>query len=178
MSDLTPPDSTLLEPSSEPIGACTVLRGVADLPGVDTLEGRVVPLLSGENVTSHMIVMEPGMWCYPHPHPTESLIFTPSGRWVFCTTDDEGQEIRTVLGPGDLFHMDYDVPTGFENPFDEPAVLLIFKSGSWTHAEMVEGLVEMQASLERQVREEGAVFTLAELPEDHPARTFAASLDA
>lgn len=158
----------------EQLGECRVLRNVAEQPGVETLEGRLVPLMGGIDIRSHLIVMHPGQWCYPHPHPTESLIYTISGRWVFCTTED-GEEVRTVIEAGDLFHFVPDVPTGFETPFDEPAVILILKGEPGTYAEMQQAMVGARDHLQEEA-DNGEVFALAELPEDHPARVFAASV--
>lgn len=102
-------DRAPLEPVGlEAIGECRVLRQITAQPGVESVEGRLVPLMGGDDIRSHMIVMHPGQWCYPHPHDTESLIYTVSGRWVFCTTE-EGEEVRTVIEAGDLFHFVADV---------------------------------------------------------------------
>lgn len=155
----------------EPIGDCRVLRNIDDQPGVETVEGRLVPLLSGQKIRSHAIVMHPGQYCYAHPHETESIIFTVSGRWVFCTTED-GEEVRTVINANDLFHFPGGVPTGFETPFDEPAVILITKSGSETYDEMVDGMHGALAHLDEEMAA-GEVFYYRDLPDDHPARVFA-----
>ena len=66
----------------ERIGECRVLRDVDAQPGVHTVEGTIVPLLSGQHILSHQIVMHSGQYCYAHPHDTESIIYTTSGRWV------------------------------------------------------------------------------------------------
>ncbi len=124
----------------EAIGECRVLRSVAAQPGIDTVEGTLVPLLSGSKIRSHTIVMHPGQYCFAHPHDTESIIYTISGRWVFCTTED-GKEVRTVINENDLFHFPGGVPTGFETPFEEPAVILIMKAGSESYDEMISGII-------------------------------------
>jgi hypothetical protein len=36
--------------------------------GVQTLEGRIGPLLLGEGCQCHFIEMKPGMYCEEHPH--------------------------------------------------------------------------------------------------------------
>ena len=156
------------------VGQCRVLRDVADQPGVETVEGRLVPLMAGDGIRSHVIVMHPGQYCWPHPHDTESLIYTISGRWVFCTTEDGtegGEEVRVEIGAGDLFHFVAGVPTGFETPFDETAVILILKGSGGSYESMVEGMEGARESLEAMAAD-GEVFRLDELPEDHPARTF------
>ncbi len=155
----------------EPIGECRVLRDITAQPGVFTVEGTLVPLLTGEKIRSHVIVMHPGQYCYAHPHETESIIYTTSGRWVFCTTEN-GAEVRTVINAGDLFHFPGGVPTGFETPFEEGATILIVKSGNESYDEMVDALKSTRASLDVQ-HAEGEPFYYHELPEDHPARVYA-----
>lgn len=154
-----------------PIGECRVLRNVVDQPGVETVEGRLVPLMSGGALRSHMIVMHPGQYCDAHPHDSESIIYTISGRWVFCTVED-GEEKRIVIGAGDLFHFPAGVPTGFETPFDEPAIILIAKAGGSTYEEMAAGMSEAERILADEAAA-GVAFSYRELPDGHPARMFA-----
>lgn len=158
----------------EEIGACRVLRDVDAQPGIPTTEGTIVPLLSGDRIRSHQIVMHPGQYCRPHPHETESIIFTTAGRWVFCTIED-GEERRTVIDEGDLFHFPGGVPTGFETPFPEGATILILKEGSESYEEMADAIDEVRRTLDGQHRD-GVPFYLADLPEDHPAVAFAAEV--
>jgi hypothetical protein len=115
--------------------------------------------------------MPSGMYTDEHAHPTESLIYTVRGRWVLCS---RGQ--RFLMNPGSLFWFGDDVPTGYEVPFDEPAFILIFKPGERPSPdEMVEYLKGMAATCAAD-HDGGAPYWLSELPEDHPARAFAASL--
>ena len=158
----------------ERIGACRVLRDVDSQPGIATTEGTIVPLLSGGRIRSHQIVMHPGQYCQAHPHETESIIFTTAGRWVFCTLE-EGEERRTVINEGDLFHCPAGVPTGFDTPFPEGATILILKEGSESYEEMADGIAEVRRTLDEQHRD-GVPFYLRELPEDHPAVAFAAEV--
>ena len=155
----------------EPIGACTVLRDITAQPGVDTVEGTLVPLLTGESIRSHIIVMHPGQYCDAHPHDSESIIYTISGRWVFATTE-EGEQVRTVINQGDLFHFPAGVPTGFETPFDEAAVILILKGGGSSYAAMLAGMVEARDTLAAEAAS-GIPFSYRELPVEHSARVFA-----
>lgn len=155
----------------EPIGECEVLRDISAQPGVKTVEGTLVPLLSGAKIRSHVIVMHPGQYCAAHPHDTESIIYTTSGSWVFCTTEN-GEEVRTVINEGDLFRFPGGVPTGFETPFEEPATILILKTGSETYEEMAQALGSTRDSLDQQ-HAAGEPFFYNELPEDHAARVFA-----
>ncbi len=153
------------------VGECRVLRSVSDQQGVPTVEGDLVPLLIGQEIRSHMIVMHPGQYCFAHPHDTESIIYTVSGRWVFCTTEND-EEVRVVINEGDLFHFPGGVPTGFETPFDEGASILIVKSGSGSYQEMKESMEEVQGMLEEDAAS-GTPYFMKELSPDHPARVFA-----
>ena len=153
-------------------GQTEILRNVADQPGLETVEGRLVPLLSGERIKSHIIVMHPGQYASAHAHPTESIIYTISGRWVSATTTEDGGEVRTVISEGDLFRFGDNVPTGYETPFDEPAVILILKGGSATREEMEAGMRSAKATLDSEAAE-GEPFFYVELDADHPAVLFA-----
>lgn len=155
----------------ETIGECRVLRDVVDQPGIDTVEGTMAPLLAGQAIRSHMIVMHPGQYCDAHPHETESIIYTVSGRWVFCTKE-EGEEVRTVIEEGDLFHFPGGVPTGFETPFDDAAVILIVKSGSGSYDDMAAGIRDARETLAEQAAD-GEPFAYKDLAPDHPAREYA-----
>lgn len=161
-------------PVIDQIGECRVLRDVTTPPGIDTIEGRMVPLMAGIGIRSHIIDMQPGLYCHPHPHPTESLIYTLSGRWVFCTTEND-EEVRIVINAGDMFHFIPDVPTGFETPFDEMASILIFKGDPGTYEEMWQGMTAAKEHLLEDAAT-GAAYTFAELPADHPARIFGAEV--
>lgn len=171
---MTTDGATVDGPVIDRVGECRVLRDVRTPPGIDTVEGRMVPLMSGVGIRSHIIEMAPGQYCHPHPHPTESLIYTLSGRWVFCTTEDD-EEARIVINAGDMFHFMPDVPTGFEVPFDEPAVILIFKGDPGTYEEVWAGISAAAASMAEDAAK-GEPFTYAELEPDHPARTFGKEL--
>jgi len=145
-----------------------VIDDIHTQAGVDTLEGRIGPLLMGEACQCHFIEMKPGMYCHEHPHSTESLIFTARGRWVLCS---RGQRIE--MKPGSLFWFGRDIPTGYEVPYDEPVFLLIFKgerTSEGPHA-MMEYLMGLRERLE-QKNQEGVPFSFEELPRDHPAVKF------
>jgi quercetin dioxygenase-like cupin family protein len=154
--------------AAEPIGASRVLRDVRNQPGVDSVEGRLVPLLSGAGIRAQLIDMPGGLYVHAHPHPTESLILTISGRWVFSDGVD-----RKIVETGDLLHFPPDEPTGFEVPFDEPAVIYITKGdGGKDHEALMADLRKAADSMAQEAHD-GEVFSLAELPHAHPARVFA-----
>lgn len=146
----------------------------AKCPGVETLEGRIGPLLMGEELRAHYIEMQGGLYCEEHPHPTESLIFTVRGRWVLCS----GQR-RHIMNPGTFFWFGPNTPTGYEVPFEEPAFILIFKGGEdgMDDESFLEYLRGLKDRLEVQ-HEQGTPFKMEELSRDHPARLFAQGLKA
>ncbi len=148
-----------------------VVADVADrqkTAGVETLEGRIGPLILGEGSQAHFIDMQGGMFVAEHPHSTESLIYTVRGQWVLCSAGR-----RQLMKAGSLFRFAAGTPTGYEVPFDESALILIFKGDRITkdEREFIDYLKGMAARLEKE-RSEGTPFLLKELPADHPARVF------
>ncbi len=141
-------------------------------PSIDTLEGRIGPLLKGDSSQAHFIEMPEDLYCEEHSHATESLIFTVKGRWVLCSSGR-----RQLMQPGSLFWFKAGTPTGYEVPFHEPAFILIFK-GTRDDADD-EGFLEYLRNLQQRLKkahEEGTPFKMSELLQDHPARVFARSL--
>jgi pimeloyl-ACP methyl ester carboxylesterase/quercetin dioxygenase-like cupin family protein len=137
--------------------------------GVETLEGRIGPLLLAESCQTHFIDMPVGMFLEEHPHSSESIIYTVRGRWVLCS-----QGRRRLMKPGSLFRFAANISTGYEMPFDEPAYLLIFKGDRTTRVEkdFIDYLRGLAERLKRE-QQSGVPFLLKELPADHPARAFA-----
>jgi len=149
----------------------TIIDSINDAPGVDTLEGRIGPLLSGLKGSAQYIIMPPNMYCDAHTHPTESIIFTVDGKWVLCS---EGK--RHLMNKGSLFFMPPDVETGYEVPFDEAATILIVKfEGPNNPKKFLTYLEGLKQRLETR-HEEGTPFLMTELPLDHPAKMFAQTL--
>ncbi len=143
--------------------------------GVETLEGRIGPLLLAEGCQAHFIEMPAGMYAEEHPHGSESLIYTVRGRWVLCS-----QGRRQVMKPGSLFRFGAHISTGYEVPFDEPASILIFKGGRTTarEEEFIQYLQGMASRLEGQRGKGQEVFRFDDLPAAHAAREFAGQLHA
>jgi quercetin dioxygenase-like cupin family protein len=148
-----------------------IIEDVTDQYGVETIEGTFGPLMQGTGSQAHFLILPPGLYTYEHSHAKESIIYTVKGKWVLCSSGK-----RNVIKEKGLFWFGPDVATGYENPFDEPAFLLIFKGELlMKSAELLEYLRgPMKEHLASEV-EKGHVFTLQELPEDHPAREFAAA---
>ncbi|MDD1762496.1 MAG: AraC family ligand binding domain-containing protein [Methanothrix sp.] len=141
-------------------------------PCVQTLEGRIGPLLKGDGSQAHFIEMPPDLYCEEHSHATESLIFTVKGRWVLCSSGR-----RHLMQPGSLFWFKAGTPTGYEVPFFEPAFILIFKGvkDDLDDKGFLEYLETLQQRLEK-AHADGTPFKMSELCQDHPARIFARSL--
>jgi pimeloyl-ACP methyl ester carboxylesterase len=139
------------------------------LAGVDTLEGRIGPLLLGEGCQAHFIDMPAGMFTEEHPHGSESIIYTVRGQWVLCS-----QGRRHLMKPGTLFRFGAFISTGYEVPFGEPACILIFKGERSTDQEQdfIAYLTSMAARLEGRQKKGQEKFLLKDLPADHPAREF------
>ena len=136
---------------------------------VETLEGRIGPLILGQDSQAHFIDMPAGIYCEAHPHSTESIIYTVRGKWVLCSN---GQ--RQVMKPGTLFHFAVNTPTGYEVPFDEDAYILIFKGSRTTEKE--EDFINYLKGLANRLKREhdaGVPYLLRDLPEDHEAIRFA-----
>lgn len=152
-----------------------IVEDVYDQPAVDTLEGRIGLLLQGEDMQSHFIEMPSGLYTDEHAHESESIIMTLRGEWVLCARGE-----RKHMTAGDIFWFGPNVPTGYEVPFDDSAFILIFKGQRTDQSptEFVEYLREKVNPMLEAEREGGEPFWFADLPDDHPAREFAASLGA
>jgi quercetin dioxygenase-like cupin family protein len=145
-----------------------IIDDAAGQPGVDTLEGIVGPLLQGVDNQVHFLDLPPGMYTYEHAHPTESLIYTVRGQWVLCSDGN-----RHHMKPGSVFWFGPGIPTGYEVPFNEPALILAFKSRSpGTIEDFVDYVQNKMNPKLVEEHENGTPFFLKELSEDHPARVF------
>jgi quercetin dioxygenase-like cupin family protein len=145
-----------------------VYAGLESASNTFTHEGSFGPLLFGETIRSFYIRLEPGMFLAEHPHPTESLVFTVSGRWVLCS---EGK--RQVMEAGSTFHFGSNAPTGWEAPFPEGAFLYIVKSYENLDYESYTTDIRNLAEELDQEMAEGSVFYYHQLEDDHPAIQFA-----
>ena len=136
---------------------------------VFTHEGYFGPLLFGEELRAFSLKLEPGMFLAEHGHPTESIVYTIQGRWVLCS---EGK--RQVMQSGSIFHFGSDMPTGWEAPFAEGALILIFKKKKENENYQVftKGTRALSEELD-QMYKKGDFFYYHQLPADHPAIVFA-----
>jgi len=149
------------------------INDAVETAGLLTHEGVFGALLFAEDIRAFFIELKPGMFLSEHPHPTESIVYTVSGKWVICS---EGK--RQVMEPGSLFHFGSNMPTGWEAPFAEGAFLLVVKSKEEGEAyePYMKGLQEMKVMLDEE-RANGNAFYFNELKPDHPAILFARSVN-
>lgn len=138
-----------------------------------THEGLFGPLLFAEQNRAYFIELQPGMFLAEHPHADGSIVFTVRGRWVLAS---EGK--RQVMEAGSLFRFGDGMPTGWEAPFNEPALLLIVKrkQGREDYAGFHSGIKSMQSNVDAD-RKKGGVYYFNEIKGDHPALTFARSVN-
>jgi quercetin dioxygenase-like cupin family protein len=141
--------------------------------GIMTHEGAFGPLLFAEQTRAFFIELQPGMFLEEHPHDIGSIIYTVRGKWVLAS---EGK--RQVMQAGTLFRFGDKMPTGWEAPFGEPALLLVVKpKGPTTDFDTFNrGIKAMQTSVDKD-RKGGMAFYYNELKPDHPAITFARSVN-
>ncbi len=146
-----------------------VYAGLESRSNTFTHEGNFGPLLFGEGIRAFYIRLEPGMFLAEHPHPTESLVFTVSGRWVLCS---EGK--RQVMEAGNVFHFGSNAPTGWEAPLPEGAFLYIVKQfdEGLDYESYTTDIRTMAEELDQEMSE-GSAFYYHQLEPDHPAIQFA-----
>lgn len=141
--------------------------------GILTHEGLFGPLLFAEETRAFFIELQPGMFLAEHPHDIGSIIYTVRGKWVLAS---EGK--RQVMQPGTLFRFGDKMPTGWEAPFNEPALLLVVKpKGPTTSYDIFNrGIKAMQSSVDKD-RKNGSPFYYSELKPDDPAIAYARSVN-
>lgn len=138
-----------------------------------TNEGLFGPLLFAEQNRAFFIELKPGMFLAEHPHPTGSIVYTVRGKWVLAS-----EHKRQVMEAGSLFRFGDGMPTGWEAPFGEGALLLIVKGkqGREDYSTFNAGIKSMQATVQKE-RAAGTAFYYNELKPDHPAIKFARSVN-
>ena len=141
--------------------------------GILTHEGLFGPLLFAEETRAFFIELKPGMFLAEHPHDIGSIIYTVRGKWVLAS---EGK--RQVMQPGTLFRFGDKMPTGWEAPFSEPALLLVVKpkGENKDYDIFTRGIKAMQASVDKD-RKNGLPFYYNELKPNDPAIAFARSVN-
>lgn len=141
--------------------------------GILTHEGLFGPLLFAEETRAFFIELKPGMFLAEHPHDIGSIIYTVRGKWVLAS---EGK--RHVMQAGTLFRFGDKMPTGWEAPFSEPALLLVVKPKGENNSYDIfsRGIKAMQTSVDKD-RKNGLAFYYNELKPGDPAIAFARSVN-
>jgi pimeloyl-ACP methyl ester carboxylesterase len=153
------PERLLMAPG---IAIIEDITDFSKIPGVETLEGKIGPLLRAPEMRAHYIDMPAGLHLEEHPHAKGSLIYTVRGTWGLKSAGR-----WHMMKPGSLYWFGDNIPTGYMVPFRENAYILIFKAAPGSDdAEFMsylkgvaEGLVKDQAK--------GTAFRLVDLPEGH-----------
>ncbi len=145
------------------------IEAAAKTVGVSTHEGVFGALLFAEQTRSFFIELQPGMFLGEHPHATGSIIYTVRGKWVLAS---EGK--RQVMEAGSLFRFGDNMPTGWEAPFAEGALLLVVKTKNKGdgYESFGKGINKMKKAVEVQ-KAKGEAFYYNALKPDHPAVVFA-----
>lgn len=148
-------------------------KAVASPAALLTHEGLFGPLLFAENNRAFFIELKPDMFLGEHPHPTGSIVYTVRGKWVLAS---EGK--RQVMEAGSLFRFGDQMPTGWEAPFSEGALLLIVKGKAPDDGYQTfnAGIKSMQAAVDKE-RKAGDPFYFNALAPNHPAIIFARSVN-
>ncbi|NQE61426.1 cupin domain-containing protein [Caulobacter sp. RHG1] len=138
-----------------------------------THEGLFGPLLFAEQTRAFFIELQPGMFLAEHPHDIGSIIYTVRGKWVLAS---EGK--RQVMEAGSLFRFGDKMPTGWEDPFGEPALLLVVKpKGESTSFDLFNRSIKAMKTSTEKDRAKGMAFYYSELKPDDPALAFARSVN-
>lgn len=171
--ELRPPEpatqSSIIELDTAFAEGVDVLDSILAIESAETLEGRFGALLAGRGMECLTIDFMPGMYTAEHPHANESMVYTISGRWVLASNGR-----RCVMEPGSLMWFDAGAPTGYENPFDEPALTINFiVQEPKPRPIMVEYLSDVLKNRWEKRHQQGQPFLLSELEPEHPARVYA-----
>ena len=145
-----------------------IVENVLTAYGIDTLEGKVGPLLFGESGRTHFLDMPAGSYVDEHPHDDEAFTLTMRGSYVLCVDG-----VRRLMKPGSIQWFGSNIATGYEVPFDEPAYILVFRGVvGESESQMLKSIEQMKEHFV-EAQESGEIFMLRDLPEDHPARVYA-----
>lgn len=144
------------------------IRDKTKTAGVETLEGRIGPLLRTGEMRAHFIDMQAGLYLEEHPHTKGSIIYTVRGQWGLKSLGR-----WHLMKPGSLYWFGDNIPTGFQVPFREDAMILIFKATPGSEDGEFRKYLERLAEDLKRDEKAGAVFRLVDLRADHPALQFA-----
>lgn len=100
----------------------SLIEDIKDLKFFSTgVEGDIAPLLFGEKLTSHTMVIPPGFYP-PHSHPMELLIICVSGS---CDIFQGDGKVRGVMKPLSVALVPADAEIGQEIKGPEPCEIVV-----------------------------------------------------
>lgn len=159
-----------------PWAGITVIDNIDDStvrPGMEMPEGRIGYLLKGIFTSVDYLELPPDLFFSEVPCNYERIMYTVRGKWVLCS---EGR--RRILEAGTLCRIGAGIPAGYEVPFDNASLLLVFRASG--NASDEEQLVDYYTDLALRAKKmqcAGTVLRISRLSEGHPARIFASGLD-
>ncbi len=145
-----------------PADGLQIINDVTIQPGVDTIEGKLGPLLWGDGFQTYFMEIPGGTYLDEHPHPFEALIYVVRGRFGICCRGK-----RQIVEAGGLVSFAAHVPMGCEIPFSEAALIVVFR-GQKPDMDQVSFVERFEPETPP---------SLFDLPEDHPAREFARTVN-
>jgi alpha-beta hydrolase superfamily lysophospholipase len=165
------PQTGISPPRVQLAPGLTIIDNILDrekTPGVETLEGRIGPLLRTPDMRAHFIDMPAGLYLEEHPHTKGSIIYTVRGTWGLKSLGR-----WHLMKPGSLNWFGDNIPTGFQVPFQEDAYILIFKATSGSDDATFISYLRTLAGNLKEEQKAGTAFQLIDLPRSHPALDFA-----
>ena len=142
-------------------------------PGVNTTMGRAGYLLAGNFADVEYLELLPDTYIPEYPHEAECILYTVKGKWVLCS-----ERRRRIVEPGTLCRVEAGTDVGYEVPFDGPSFVLIFRASEAACDEdrFVDYLAGLAFKLKARQYDKNTC-RISDLPEEHPAKVFARSLD-
>jgi hypothetical protein len=104
------------------IGTMSLIENINHMEYIPTgVEGDVAPLLFGDHLTSHAMVIPPGFYP-PHSHPMELLIICVKGS---CDIFQGDGSVRGVMNPMSVALVPADAEIGQEIRGPEPCEIIV-----------------------------------------------------
>lgn len=100
----------------------SLIENIRDVTFFPTgVEGDIAPLLFGDNLTSHAMIIPPGLYP-PHSHPMELLIICVKGS---CEIFQGSGEIRGIMKPMSIALVPAGAEIGQEIRGDEACEIIV-----------------------------------------------------
>ena len=104
------------------VGTMSLIENLKEIQYIPTgIEGDVAPLLFGENMTSHAMIIPPGVYP-PHSHPMELLLICIKGS---CDIFQGDGKVRGKMVPSSVALIPADAEIGQEIHGPEPCEIIV-----------------------------------------------------